>query len=79
MKKLALGAVALTLMLTAPASAQYAEFGIGPGGPSVYVGPGHGYYGGPGYGPRRSYYRDSYMRHREYPGYRRHYRSYEYD
>ena len=78
MKKLALGVAAAALMVATPASAQYAEFGFGPRGPSVHVGPGYDYHGGTVYGPRRSYDRHSYARHREYPA-RRSYRTYEYD
>jgi uncharacterized protein YraI len=45
MKKLALGVAAAALMAATPASAQYAEFGFGPRGPSVHVGPGYDYPG----------------------------------
>jgi len=78
MRKIALGAVASLLLLASPALAQHFDFGIGPWGPSIHVGPGHGYYGGRAYGPR-AYYRDGYVQHRDYPAYRRSYRVYEYD
>ena len=45
MRKLAFGiAAAAALLVAAPTSAQYFEFGIGPRGPSFYAGPGYPYY-----------------------------------
>jgi hypothetical protein len=44
MKKFALGVAAAALMAATPATAQYAEFGFGPRGPSVHVGPGYDYH-----------------------------------
>ena len=73
MRKVALSTAAAMLMLATPALAQGVDFSIGPRGPSVHVGPGYGYHG------PRGYYREGYVRHREYPGLRRSYRVYDYD
>ena len=65
MRKLAFGiAAASTLLVAAPAWAQYFEFGIGPRGPSFHASPGYPYY----YSGYPSYYAVPYARPYQYYG-----------